>query len=440
VRTLRKALLATIVAAVAIPVALAFAQTSTVPTVNSAAATGVSNSSATFNGTVNPNATATQYAFQYGPTANYGQETPLTSAGSGTSAASVSAAETDLAPGTTYHFRIIAINVGGTAVGSDQSFTTTGTAPAPSTSPTASTGSSSGVGQSGATVGGTVNPQGQATEYYFEYGPTANYGYETNAQLAAAGSGSISVSATLAGLDPGTIYHYRLVAASPGGVALGSDGTFTTTNPPVVASASATSVTSDSAVLNGTVNPNGRTSTYYFQYGTTTDYGLQTPPASAGAGTSQVAVNSEVAGLMPNTTYHFRLVSTSSAGTTYGTDVTVTTLGTTLPASTVKLMGHMGFVSPGQVIGVEVGCFGESPCAGTFTMTVSGKVIGQGNFKQNANTGGFQNIKLNATGQSDMKGNKVNHLLVTDVTVKTTAGQTIDGRLSLADWSWKDLQ
>lgn len=439
-RTLRKALLAAMLAAVAIPVAIAVAQTSTAPSVTSAAATAVSNSGATLNGTVNPNSATTQYAFQYGPTSSYGMETALTSAGSGNSATGVTATASSLQSGTTYHFRIIAINAGGTSVGSDQTFTTTGTAPASSTPPSAGTGSASSVTQTGATVGGTLNPNGQATQFYFEYGPTSSYGYETNAQTTPAGSTDIGASAVLAGLNGGVTYHFRLVAISPGGVTLGSDATFTTTTPPQATSAPATTVTNDSAVFNGTVNPEGRNATYYFQYGTTTSYGLQTAPASAGAGTSDVAVNSEVAGLMPNTTYHFRLVSTSSGGTTYGSDEIVATAGTTTPASTVRLMGHMGFVSPGQVIGVEVGCFGTSPCAGTFTVTVSGKVIGQGNFKQNGNTGGFQNIKLNATGQADMKGNRVNHLLVTDVAVKTTAGQTIDGRLSLADWSWKDLQ
>lgn len=438
-RRLRIALLAGVIAAAAIPVALAFAQTSSAPTVTSAAATGVGDSGATLNGSVNPNSAATEYAFQYGPTSSYGEETALTSAASGSSAANVSAPLTGLEAGTDFHFRIIAINAGGTSVGADESFTTTGTAPAPTTPPSATTGDASAVGQSGATVLGSVNPHGQTTSYYFEYGPTSSYGYETNAQTAAAGSSSVSVSATLTGLPSSTAYHYRLVAINPGGVTLGGDGTFTTTTPPSVTSAPATSVTSTSAVLNGTVDPEGQDATYYFQYGTTTAYGLQTAPASAGSGTSQVAVNAQVTALIASTIYHFRLVSTSSGGISYGTDETVGTVGSPTAASTVRLMGHMGFVSPGSVIGAEVGCFGPSACTGTFKLTVNGATIGSGKFKQNANTGGFQNIKLNATGQRDLKGNKVNHLLVTNVTVTATAGQTIDGRLSLARWSWRDI-
>jgi hypothetical protein len=100
----------------------------------------------------------------------------------------------------------------------------------------------------------------------------------------------------------------------------------------------------------------------------------------------------------------------------------------------------MGFVSPGQVIGVEVGCFGPSACSGSFNVTVNGTTIGTGSFTESANTGGFQNIKLNSTGQSDMRANGVRRLLLTNVAITTTAGQKINGRLSLGDWSWHDLQ
>jgi phosphodiesterase/alkaline phosphatase D-like protein len=226
---LRKAgVAAAAVAAVAVPVGLATAQSGSPPTVTSSPATSVSDTAATLNGSVNPNGSATNYAFQWGPTNGYGHETTLTSGGSGTTASTVSATVNGLTPGTAYHFRIIAINSGGTAVGSDQTFTTTGTAPAPSTPPKATTGAPSGVGQTGATVNGTVNPAGQDTTYYFEYGPTANYGIETAATSGGSGSTDETASANLTGLTAATTYHYRLVAVNPGGTTLGTDQTFTT--------------------------------------------------------------------------------------------------------------------------------------------------------------------------------------------------------------------
>lgn len=101
-------------------------------------------------------------------------------------------------------------------------------------------------------------------------------------------------------------------------------GVFPTT-PPSVTTGSATSISSDCATLNGTINPNGKSSTYYFEYGTTTGYGSSTSSTSAGSGSSAVSVSSPITGLSPNTTYHYRLAGTNSDGTSLGSDKTFTT-------------------------------------------------------------------------------------------------------------------
>jgi hypothetical protein len=441
---MRFALLLAVLIGAAVPVSLALAQSSSPPTATSAPASNVNNTGATLNGSVNPNGTATNYAFQYGPTTAYGEETTVSSAGNGSSSVAQVAAVTGLRPGTTYHYRIIAFDASTAAsspvLGADETFTTTGTAPAPSAPPVALTGASSGVTGGGATVAGTVDPAGQATTYYFEYGTTTDFGLETVASSAGSGTTAQTETATLSALAANTTYHYRIVAVSPGGVSVGAAGTFTTTNPPAAVSYGPSGVSSDAATFNGTVNPNGHSTTYYFQYGTTTAYGLQTAPASAGGATSTVAVHTQVTGLTPGTVYHYRLVAASNQGTSYGADETAATPGSPTGASTVKLMGHMGFVSPGNVIGVEVGCFsGSAPCNGSFTMTVDGTTIGSGSFSLPANSGEFRNFKLNAQGQSDLRGNRPNHLVNTTVSVTTTSGQKLSGRLSLARWSWRDI-
>lgn len=101
-------------------------------------------------------------------------------------------------------------------------------------------------------------------------------------------------------------------------------GTLPTT-PPSVTTGSATSVSSSSATLNGTINPNGKSTTYYFEYGTTTAYGSTTSSTSAGSGSSAVSVSSPITGLTPSTTYHYRLKGTNSDGTSTGSDKTFTT-------------------------------------------------------------------------------------------------------------------
>ncbi len=100
-----------------------------------------------------------------------------------------------------------------------------------------------------------------------------------------------------------------------------------TANAPSATTGSASSVSQTSATLNGTVNPNGLSTTVTFQRGTTTAYGTSITPVSspliASAGSTGVSVN--LTGLTCNTTYHFRVVASSSGGTTNGSDQTFTT-------------------------------------------------------------------------------------------------------------------
>ena len=81
----------------------------------------------------------------------------------------------------------------------------------------------------GVTLNGTVNPNGNATTAYFEYGLTAGYGSTSSVALSPAnGTTAQNVSASLTGLVPATLYHYCLTATNNIGVASTSDGTFTT--------------------------------------------------------------------------------------------------------------------------------------------------------------------------------------------------------------------
>ena len=78
----------------------------------------------------------------------------------------------------------------------------------------------------------------------------------------------------------------------------------------------ASSITGSGAKLNGKINPNGRSTSYYFEYGTSTSYGSKGTTVSLGNGTSTANVSGTVTGLKGGTTYHFRVVATSDAGTT----------------------------------------------------------------------------------------------------------------------------
>lgn len=206
------------------------------PVVSTGTATAVSQSGATLNGTVNPQGSATTYHFDYGTSTSYGSSTPSQSAGSDSSDHAESASITGLAAGTTYHFRVVAQNASGTTYGADQVFTTQQAPPPPSAPPapqppTAQTGSARNLAATSATVTGTVTPNGQATSYHFDYGPSISYGRSTASQDAGAGTTPVGVSAGLTGLKPNTTYHVRLVAVSSAGTATGGDQTFRTRRP-----------------------------------------------------------------------------------------------------------------------------------------------------------------------------------------------------------------
>jgi multidrug efflux pump subunit AcrA (membrane-fusion protein) len=94
---------------------------------------------------------------------------------------------------------------------------------------------------------------------------------------------------------------------------------------PTVANGSVSDIMTTTATLNGTVNPNGVATTYYFEYGTNVAYGTMTTATAIGAGASQVPVVTEISGLTPATTYIVRLVATSRAGTAYGAPLYFTT-------------------------------------------------------------------------------------------------------------------
>jgi hypothetical protein len=102
-----------------------------------------------------------------------------------------------------------------------------------SPAPTATTGGVSNVAYSSAILYGNVNAQGQATNYYFEYGPTGAYGAQTPLAPAGNATRSVKVSQAIVGLQADSTYHYRIVASGPAGTRKGAGRTFRTPKIPL---------------------------------------------------------------------------------------------------------------------------------------------------------------------------------------------------------------
>jgi len=337
--------------------------TLTPPDVVTGTASSITASSATLNGTVDPNGRATTYYFEYGSSTSYGTKTAVKSAGSGTTPQAVATGISGLQAGHTYHFRLVATSDAGTNAAKDSSFTA-------SSAPSVDTGDVTSITPTTAVMHGSVTPNGLSTTWWFEFGLTTSYGSKTSNQSAGSGTSARAVSATARSLKPGNTYHYRLVAQNSSGRTYGSDRTFSTAGAPSVLTGATQNITPDSATVTGSLNPNGRSTTWWFDYGTTTAYGKTTPAKSAGSKPGVQTVNTTLGGLAASTTYHYRLVAKSDAGTSRGIDGTFTTTGVTLTAlardvvygGRVRLTG----VVPTRVANEQVVVFVQAYGEGSF--------------------------------------------------------------------------
>ena len=183
---------------------------------------------------------------------------------------------------------------------------------------------------------GTLNPDGLETEYcYFEYGLTQSLGsvVPCSQGLNLTGSSDIAVTAPVTGLKKGTKYWVKLFAANKANeiVSDGGPEKFIAQSKPIPKSVFVSKINTDGANFNGTVDPNGGRTWYYWEYGPTTAYGGTTPEKRLRredntelelpeALTEPYFVSNLVSGFEPGKPIHFRLVARNEQGTTIGTD------------------------------------------------------------------------------------------------------------------------
>ena len=153
---------------------------------------------------------------------------------------------------------------------------------------------------------------------------------------------------------------------------------------PSVETEPVTSVASTSATLHGYVTPSSGNAAAFFEYGTTGDYGQSTAPQDMG--TTPQHILSDLSGLAPQTTYHFRIVAYSSGGTNRGADVTFTTGSLQMPVTITwalplditygTALGAEQLNATASFDGTNVpGAFSYSPPAGTVLNAGTGQVL-----------------------------------------------------------------
>lgn len=195
--------------------------------------------------------------------------------------------------------------------------------------PEVTTTSPGSVSPTSAYVYGDVDPNGCQTTYVFEYRKSGGL-WGQGGTYGVFGEGSQLVSDFLS-VQPSTTYEYKLTASNVYGSATGGVKSFSTPpetpppTPPSVTTEAASGISSTGATLNASINPNGSSTTYKFEYGTKEkELNKSTAPINDLTGSTSQKVKAEVS-LEPGTKYYFRIYASNAGGTKTGSELSFTT-------------------------------------------------------------------------------------------------------------------
>ena len=232
---------------------------------------------------------------------------------------------------------------------------------APNTTFTISSVAASNINQTSAKLNASfANAAGGSAQVWFQYGTSTAFGQNTSLVTVNTSSGNASVNVT--GLTADTTYYFRAVVKDSNAIKNASNTlNFTTTDtpnsgnlPPTVNAQSPTNVTETSATFRGKVNPNGVSTTVWFEYGTNeSDLVKTVGTQNIGNDSNLISISVPVSNLLANTTYFYRAVASNSYGTVLGgivsfkTESTVitnalkafTSLATSVGGTSAKLNG-----------------------------------------------------------------------------------------------------
>ena len=295
------------------------------PTITTQAVTNITATTATGNGNITalgvPN--PTQHGVAWSTSANPTTADNKTTDGAVGATGAFTSNMTGLTPGTLYHVRAYATNAAGTVYGDDVAFTSL-ILPTVTTQAVTSIGTTTATGNGSVTSLGIPNPTQHGVVWSTNANPTTADGKTTDGPVSTTGA----FTSNITGLTPGTLYHVRAYAANTAGTAYGEDVTFTTFQAPTVTTQAATDITTTAATGHGNITVLGSSNP--------TEHGVvwstSANPTTADSKTTDGPVSvtgpftSNITGLTPGTLYHVRAYAINAAGTSYGEDVTFTTL------------------------------------------------------------------------------------------------------------------
>jgi DNA-binding beta-propeller fold protein YncE len=327
------------------------------PETQTCAALEVTATSAKLCGEIDPDGVPSGGFFQYGTSQALGSQTALVFQGAGEAPVPVSLQLSGLEPNQVYRYRLAAeAQVEGETLqghGEEVTFHTAAVPPQ-----IVGEASASFVKAESAVLSASLNPEHLATLYRFEYGACPVLAgcatVQSTSEEESSQYGAVGSTQEIRGLAPLTTYRYRLVASNQtevegktiGGEAVGPEGSFTTGSPPTLqaTTGAASAVTPTSAVISGSVDPDGQPATYTFELGVyagaATQYGVVLS-GPTGAETTSVGETLALSGLQPGATYAYRILVRSGYGEALGAPATFTTPGLpsvlTAPAPTALL-------------------------------------------------------------------------------------------------------
>ena len=311
----------------------------------------------------------------------------------------VSAPVNGLQPGTEYTVCLVAKNRIGSTMGSVAWFVSEAIPPTVGSVSAHSTATE-------VTLAAVVNPNAQEATCEFRYGTSESYGAEVPCKEdLGTGGNRVSASAQVTGLKPDTTYYFQVTAKNQTGESLSSEGkgSFTTQpNKPVVTGESGSGMSSTTALVSGTIEPELAKTRYYFEYGETEAYGQTTAGGEVAASAGEVPIGPEtITDLKPDTTYSYRLRAVNTSGGTAGEAKTFTTsassqtlpiatpiLTSTIPSTVVESGGYVSLASAdiavrsnGTAI-VTLDCLGIASCDGELTLTAKNTLKPKGKRKK----------------------------------------------------------